>query len=292
MIFQRVSNTKLVWVKTSRAMLLLLLCSVLSGMCCPIAAIAAGDSLRALDAQLDLNLEESLRKSIIGYKSLVPAYRSETIIYGRLAELYLALAEDYAVRQEMQLAYAENAIRFAKKAIRVAPGDVVGYYYFARATQVWGSINGELHSLHLVPSIEAALRKCKTYSQKSQSSQWFRDACDTERARLLAAVPGFPVSIGNRDEARAILASLVEAGTSVLAAFVLHIQLAIADKNIVLVREASQRFSHHLSAFNVHNNPDDSVFLEKLLVRDIERAKEKVAEFEAWVGFYQPVSQP
>lgn len=91
---------------------------------------------------------------------------------------------------------AKALIAAGKEMIKLAPEKPQGYHWYGVGIEAWGLSRGVLNSLQLVPEGKKALER----SIAIDPTYLFGSA-QLQLGRALLLLPGFPLSIGNRDEA-------------------------------------------------------------------------------------------
>lgn len=91
---------------------------------------------------------------------------------------------------------AKAIIAVGKEMIKIAPDKPHGYHWYGVGIEGWGLSRGILNSLQLVPEGKKAFEK----SIELDPTYMFGSA-QLQLGRALLLLPGFPLSIGNRDEA-------------------------------------------------------------------------------------------
>lgn len=87
-------------------------------------------------------------------------------------------------------------IATGKEMIKIAPEKPHGYHWYGVGIEAWGLSRGILNSLQLVPEGKKALER-----SIALDPTYLFGSAQLQLGRALLLLPGFPLSIGNRDEA-------------------------------------------------------------------------------------------
>lgn len=106
-----------------------------------------------------------------------------------------------------RLGYAKLAVQMGKEMIKIAPNRPEGYHWVGAGLGMIGLTRGVLNSLQIVAEIRRNFEK-----SYELDPSYLNGSAMVQMARLYTMVPGFPISIGDKEKALQLLLKAKEIG--------------------------------------------------------------------------------
>ena len=193
------------------------------GLCLSAPALLHADSTSATQfvqkgvEALELGDPEAMHQARNYYEQALQADRTHYEAAWRLSEVsyYLWEAaegweEGEGSKRQALLEHSRIGVQAGRLAQRIEPDGVEGIFWLAANLGIWGLSNGVLDSLAQVPEILRLSERCM---EVDPEGRFERGSCYRIAGALHTRLPGFPISVGDREKALEFLQqSLVHGG--------------------------------------------------------------------------------
>jgi tetratricopeptide (TPR) repeat protein len=148
----------------------------------------------------------NLDRAIQQLQELRATHRDDDLIHGKLSHAYYYKGW-FADDGRQRLRWFEQGKRFGERAITLNPDAVYGTFWYGINLGMWGQSRGILSSLRALRPLCEAMERVLDWNEA-----FFFGGPHRALGRIYHKVPGWPVSIGNRNKAVAHMERSVELG--------------------------------------------------------------------------------
>ena len=134
------------------------------------------------------------------------AGRDNDMVYGKLSHAYYYKGW-FAALDSDRRRYFERGTHYGERAIALNPGAVYGTFWYGINLGMWGQSKGILSSLKALAPLRAAMEHVL-----DRNEAFFFAGPHRALGRIYHKVPGWPVSIGNKNKALGHMERSVELG--------------------------------------------------------------------------------
>ena len=180
-------------------------CLLILAAAAPARAQSADDYVKQGVAAFKLGDLKAMRDAKVLYEQALKADQTNYDAAWHLAETQYYLWESaagwssaYGSKQDLLLDLSKRGVQAGQLAVKLRPGGVEGLFWLAANMGIWGLTNGPLDSLAQVPQLLKVLAKC---AEVDPQGKFERGSCFRIIGALYTQLPGFPVSIGDKQKA-------------------------------------------------------------------------------------------